>query len=44
MNRERELNVIGNGGIDYKKADIHEVSVNILGSTAILLIESPYWL
>ena len=37
MNRERELNVIGNGGIDYKKADIHEVSVNILGSTAILL-------
>lgn len=37
MNREPELKVIETGGIDYKKADIHEVSVNILGSTAIPL-------
>jgi hypothetical protein len=35
--KEPELNVIKSGGIWYKKADIHEVSVNILGSTAILL-------
>jgi ketosteroid isomerase-like protein len=37
MTREHELNVIKTGGIHYKKADIHEVSVNIIGSTAILL-------
>ena len=35
--KERELEVIGSGGIHYKKADIHEVSVNIIGNTAILL-------
>ena len=35
--KERELEVIGGGGIHYKKADIHEVSVNIIGNTAILL-------
>lgn len=35
--KEPELNVIKSGGIWYKKADIHEVSVNIIGSTAILL-------
>lgn len=35
--KEAELNVIKSGGIWYKKADIHEVSVNIIGSTAILL-------
>ena len=34
---EQELNVIKSGGIWYKKADIHEVSVEILGNTAILL-------
>lgn len=34
---EQELNVIKSGGIWYKKADIHEVSVNIIGTTAILL-------
>jgi len=33
----QELNVIKSGGIWYKKADIHEVSVNIIGNTAILL-------
>ena len=37
MTREHELNVIRSGGIHYKKADIHEVSVNIIGTTAILL-------
>jgi hypothetical protein len=35
--KEQEVNVIQSGGIHYKKADIHEVSVNILGNTAILL-------
>ena len=33
----QELNVIKSGGIHYKKADIHSVSVNIIGNTAILL-------
>ena len=37
MSRDQELGVIKSGGIHYKKADIHEVSVNIIGSTAILL-------
>lgn len=35
--KEQEINVIKNGSIWYKKADIHEVSVNIIDSTAILL-------
>ena len=34
---ERELGIIGDGMIWYKKADIHEVSVNIIDNTAILL-------
>lgn len=34
---EQELGIIKSGGIWYKKADIHEVSVNIIGDTAILL-------
>ena len=37
MSRDQELGVIKSGGIHYKKADIHEVSVNIIGQTAILL-------
>jgi hypothetical protein len=37
MSRDRELDVIKSGGIHYKKADIHEVSVTIIGTTAILL-------
>jgi hypothetical protein len=37
MSRDQELGVIQSGGIHYKKADIHEVSVNIIGATAILL-------
>ena len=35
--KEQEMNVIQSGGIWYKKADIHEVSVNIIDRTAILL-------
>jgi len=37
MTKEQELNTIKSGGIHYKKADIHDVSVNIIGNTAILL-------
>ena len=33
----QELDIIESGGIWYKKADIHEVSVNIIDDTAILL-------
>lgn len=35
--KEREIEIIKNGGIHYKRADIHEVSVNIIGATAVLL-------
>jgi len=35
--KEREVDVIRGGGIWYKKADIHEVSVKIIDNTAILL-------
>jgi Domain of unknown function (DUF4440) len=35
--KEREISVIKSGGIHYKKADIHEVSVRIIDNTAILL-------
>jgi len=35
--KEQEINIIKDGGIWYKKADIHEVSVNIIDNTAILL-------
>lgn len=35
--KERELDIIKSGGIHYKKADIHDVSVNIIGAIAILL-------
>lgn len=34
---ERELSIIESGRIWYKQADIHEVSVNIIDNTAILL-------
>lgn len=34
---DQELGIIKSGGIHYKKADIHSVSVNIIGNTAILL-------
>lgn len=35
--KAQELEIIRSGGIHYKKADIHEVSVNIIENTAILL-------
>lgn len=35
--KEQELTIIKSGGIWYKKADIHAVSVNIIDHTAILL-------
>lgn len=35
--KEQELGIIKSGGIHYKEADIHEVSVNVIGATAILL-------
>lgn len=35
--KERELEIIESGGIHYKQADIHEASVNVIGTTAILL-------
>lgn len=35
--KQQEVNIIKSGGIHYKKADIHKVSVNIIGTTAILL-------
>ncbi|MBK6325991.1 MAG: nuclear transport factor 2 family protein [Chloroflexi bacterium] len=35
--KEQELEIIKSGGIHYKKADIHEVSVNVMGETAVLL-------
>jgi ketosteroid isomerase-like protein len=37
MDRAQELSVIKSGGIHYKKADIHDVSVNVMGDTAIVL-------
>lgn len=35
--KEQEINIIRSGGIHYKKADIHSVSVEIIENTAILL-------
>jgi hypothetical protein len=35
--KEQELEIIRSGEIHYKQADIHEVSVNIMDYTAILL-------
>lgn len=35
--KDREMEIIKSGGIHYKQADIHEVSVNIIDNTAILL-------
>lgn len=37
MTRQQELDVIKSGGIHYKKADIHDVTVNVIGNTAICL-------
>ena len=35
--KEREIDIIKSGAIHYKKADIHEVSVNLVENTAVLL-------
>jgi hypothetical protein len=35
--KEREMEIIKSGGIHYKQADIHELSVNIIDNTAVLL-------
>jgi Domain of unknown function (DUF4440) len=35
--KQREMEIIKSGGIHYKKADIHEVSVNVIDATAVLL-------
>jgi hypothetical protein len=35
--KEQEIKVIRSGEIWYKKADVHEVSVQLIGNTAILL-------
>lgn len=37
MSRQQELDVIKSGGIHYKKADVHDVSVEVIGNTAICL-------
>ena len=37
MSREQELGVIRSGGIHYRHAEIQEVSVSVIGTTAILL-------
>ncbi len=35
--KAQELEIIEDGGIHYKQADIHEVSVNVIDATAVLL-------
>jgi 4-carboxymuconolactone decarboxylase len=35
--RKRELEIIKSGGIHYKKADIQEASVRVIGTTAIVM-------
>ncbi len=35
--KEQEIDIIKSGGIHYKQADIHEVSLNIIGTTVVLL-------
>lgn len=35
--KQRELDIIESGGIHYKKADIHELSVQFIDNTAIVL-------
>jgi ketosteroid isomerase-like protein len=37
MSKNQELEVIRSGGIHYKNVDIQEVSVRLIGTTAILL-------
>jgi hypothetical protein len=35
--KDREMAIIKSGGIWYKKADVHEVSVQVIDNTAVLL-------
>jgi hypothetical protein len=35
--KAQELEIIQSGGIHYKQAEIHEISVNIIAQTAVLL-------
>ncbi len=37
MSRAQELDVIKCGNIQYKKADVQEASVRVIGATAIVL-------
>jgi len=37
MSRDQELGIIQSGGIQYKRADIHDASVRVMGSTAVVL-------
>ncbi|TBW26398.1 nuclear transport factor 2 family protein [Gramella sp. KN1008] len=37
--KDREVEIIRSGGIHYKKADVHRVSADIVGNTAIVLNE-----
>lgn len=37
MTKEKELNTIKNGGIQYKHAEIEETSIRFIGNTAIIL-------
>ena len=37
MTKARELEVIRSGRIHYKQADVHEVSVEVMDDTAVLL-------
>lgn len=36
---QRELEIVESGRIHYKHADVHEASVNVIGTSAILLNE-----
>lgn len=35
--KEREVSIIRSGGIHYKRADVHEASVRVIGHTAVVL-------
>jgi quercetin dioxygenase-like cupin family protein len=35
--KEQEVNIIRDGGIHYKQADIHSASVQVIGNTAVVL-------
>jgi hypothetical protein len=38
MSRDQELDVIRSGGIHYKDVDIQEVSVRLIGTTTVILL------